>query len=102
MLRLWPSPEPPRFTQKESTLLRSGIRADTSSPMGNCKDAPCLRSLTCLLSCGCDSMFTLVNFEALEYDCRVSICRHGKFCRFCGDAALSGASKWLTAFCFAR
>jgi hypothetical protein len=54
--------------ETRGTLLRSGSRSDTSSPMGNCGATASLRLITCLFSIYCASTFTVVNFEALEYN----------------------------------
>jgi hypothetical protein len=44
-------------------VLRTGLNADTSSPMGNCKEAQSSRWLTCLLSAACEFSFPPVNMR---------------------------------------
>jgi hypothetical protein len=57
--------------RKTATLLRSGCKVDTSSPIGNCKTAQGSRLITCLLS-----IFWIFAFPAVNAVAVNDICRH--------------------------
>ena len=58
------------------TLLRSGCRADTSSPTGNCGVTGSLRLSTRLFSATCDSVFPGVSTAFTGCRQRVHRCEH--------------------------
>lgn len=72
---------PPMFWSRHAfetrgTLLRSGIRVDTSSPMGNCGATASLRLITCLFSIDCDFLFPGVNIGGCAKNLVVFFCKH--------------------------
>ena len=56
-----------RESPKPSALLRSGCKADTSSPLGNCKAAQSSRLITFLLSIAWIFAFPAVNADVVDH-----------------------------------
>jgi excisionase family DNA binding protein len=75
------------------TLLRSGSRADTSSPMGNCGATASLRLVTCLFSTDWASVTPGVNAGGCATNLVVFFCKHTDTRAFVDTSWLLGASK---------